>query len=125
MVWMILADTHVLVWLTTGDKRLPKAARETLLSVRSFSVSAIVAWEFVELQRRGRLPAILPFAEMRDGLGFSVEPLPADFWTMVADLKPIHNDPIDCMLVAHALALEAVLATADRNIRRYPVRTLW
>lgn len=125
MVWMILTDTHVIVWLTTGDKRLPMAARNQLLASRSFDVSAIIAWEFVELQRRGRLPVDLPFAELQEGLGFTVQPLPDSFWTIAPTLPQIHKDPVDRMLVAHAIAMGATLATADANIRRYPVKTLW
>lgn len=40
-------------------------------------------------------------------------------------LPPIHKDPFDRMLVAQALAENAVLLTADPVIRQYPVRTDW
>jgi PIN domain nuclease of toxin-antitoxin system len=45
---------------------------------------------------------------------------------MQADSLPdIHRDPVDRMLIAHAIAAGLVLVTADRQIDRYPVRTLW
>jgi PIN domain nuclease of toxin-antitoxin system len=122
---MILTDTHVIVWLASDDRRLPHAARDALMSSASFDVSAIIAWEFVELQLRGRLPVTRSFAEIQTGLGFTVQPLPDQFWTIATNLPQIHKDPIDRMLVAHALASGATLATADANIKRYPVKTLW
>ena len=41
-------------------------------------------------------------------------------------LPPIHRDPVDRMLVAHAIALEMPLVTADANIARYPgLEVIW
>lgn len=52
---------------------------------------------------------------------FSVLDLPSECWTRAAALPQIHKDPVDRMLVAHALVGGMTLATADANIRRYPV----
>ena len=122
---MIFADTHVLVWLFSGDSRLPEPARDALLSESALAVSAVTAWEYADLQARGRLPETLPFAELASGLGLRIEPFPADCWRIAAQLPPIHGDPLDRMLIAQALAADGVLATGDRNMRRYPVALLW
>jgi PIN domain nuclease of toxin-antitoxin system len=45
---MILADTHVLVWLTGRNSRLSVKARETLLD-EPFAVCAAIAFEYADL----------------------------------------------------------------------------
>ena len=47
--------------------------------------------------------------------------MPQRIWQAVGRLPDIHRDPIDRMLIAHALAEGCTLATADANIRKYPV----
>jgi PIN domain nuclease of toxin-antitoxin system len=121
---LIFADTHVLVWLASGDSRLPEAGRLALVE-QGFSVSIATAFEYADLHRRGRLPRGAALADILDDFGAPVEALPADSWLVANGLPPIHQDPIDRMLVAHALTSGAILASADRNIRQYPVKTLW
>ena len=122
---MILLDTHVLVWLATGDPRLPEAFRERVAGGEAMSTSAVIAFEYEELHRRGRLGAGPTFATVVDLLGLKVEPLPADVWRQVEQLPPIHRDPTDRILVGHARELKATIATADNAMRRYPVPLAW
>ncbi len=122
---MILADTHVLVWLMSSDRRLPDAARDALLVDSRLAISAVTAWEYSDLHQRGRLKSALPLAGLIDGLSLSVEPFPSDAWVIASRLPDLHRDPVDRMLIAHALTIEATLATADEKIRRYPVQLLW
>lgn len=121
---MIFADTHVIVWLATGDPRLPSAARTALVE-QGFSLSVATAFEYAELHRRGRLPPGAALVGILADFGASVEGLPADSWQIVNELPPIHRDPVDRMLIAHAIIAGAALATADVNIRQYPIKTLW
>lgn len=121
---MILADTHILVWLTGADRRLPTIARDALLET-AFAVSIVTAFEYVDLQTRGRLAGAPSFDALMLGLEFTVVPLPLDAWRRASVLPEFHRDPVDRMLIAHALTVDATLATADANIRRYPVKTLW
>jgi PIN domain nuclease of toxin-antitoxin system len=51
-------------------------------------------------------------------------PLPQNCWTFAASLPYIHGDPIDRMLIAHALMEDLVLVTADTIIRKYPVKLI-
>ena len=125
MVWMILTDTHIIVWLASGDKRLRVSAREQLFTASSLVVSAVIAWEYCDLQLRGRLGNAPPFRDVAAQFYLDILPTPAEIWTVAEKLPAIHRDPVDRMLIAHALTIDATLATADANIRRYPVKTLW
>ncbi len=122
---MIFADTHVLIWLASGDARLPELARDRLLADDSLAASVVTAFEFADLQIRGRLPSKPGFAEIVREFSLEVVDLPASLWTLAATLPPIHGDPIDRMLIAHAMASGTTLATADENMRKYPVNLLW
>jgi PIN domain nuclease of toxin-antitoxin system len=53
-----------------------------------------------------------------------LEPFPAGCWELLMDLPAIHRDPVDRMLVTHALVKDMALVTADANIRRYPVNCI-
>ena len=51
---MILADTHTLLWLRTGEARLGAVARRVLddaLGDQQLAVSAITFWEVAMLKR--------------------------------------------------------------------------
>ena len=122
---MIFADTHVLVWLFLGDPRLPSRARGALFEEKALAISAVTAWEYADLQARGRLPYGLSLDELLSGMSLKVEPFPADCWRIARQLPPIHGDPLDRMLIAHTIAADAVLATGDAHMRRYPVKLLW
>ena len=121
---MILADTHVLVWLTQRNRRLPASAHDALLD-SAFAVSVVTAYEYSDLQMRGRLRDAPPFDVLSLGLDFTLLPLPLDVWRFAKSLPDIHRDPVDRMLVAHAIAIDATLATNDAKMRAYPVKTLW
>ena len=121
---MILTDTHTLAWLASGDRRLPAEARDELLS-SGFFVSAVTAWEYADLHRRGRFPRGASLDRLLDEFASEVLDYPAHAWSHAASLPLIHRDPIDRMLISHALVLGARIATADANIRRYDVERLW
>ena len=123
---MLLLDTHVLIWFSTGNKLLSRAAREAIESADSeLFLSAVTAWEFSDLHARGRLGPIGTIEALQAALGFVVLDFPADLWRKAIELPPLHRDPVDRMVVAHALTTGATLVTADKTVRLYPVQTLW
>lgn len=122
----LLIDTHVLIWVVEDSHRLSAHARDTLLDPdhRLFA-SGIVAWEFADLRGRSRLPALADLATVIDLLGLRLLDVPADLWRRAESLPNLHGDPMDRMLIAHAINADLPLLTADATIRSYPLRTLW
>ena len=122
----LILDTHALLWLVTGGRQLSQLLVDQLADpdTRCF-VSAVTAWEYTDLHLRGRLPGSAPLPIAQERLGFVILDVPADLWVQAQELPPIHGDPVDRMLVAHAKALDMTLATADHDMRRYPVKSLW
>ena len=121
----LLLDTHILVWAPTGDPRLSNAAIAALENPESeLFVSAVTAFEFADLQKRGRFAMTEPLSDFADLMGLQFIDFPGACWTLAASLPDIHRDPVDRMLVAHALARDMTLVTADEMMRRYPVKLL-
>lgn len=122
----LLLDTQILVWVPLGDRRITKVASEAIRSpASSLFVSAAVAFEFTDLQTRRRFPVDEPIDLLADLIGFSVVDLPAETWTVASRLPDLHRDPVDRMMIAHAIVGDFTLVTADKTIRRYPVKSIW
>lgn len=124
-----LLDSHGLVWWLASDRRLTPRVRALIGDPSSrILVSAVSGWELGIKAALGRLK--LPF-EPRDLLGAvlaeQMEPVPISFEHCIAaaELPPIHNDPFDRLLIAQARALRVPILTADPQIARYDVETIW
>lgn len=121
----LLLDTQILIWIPLDDRRLSNAAVEALQSPdNSLHVSAVTAFEFADLQRRRRFPINDPIDFLTERIGFALVDFPEQAWRLVESLPDIHRDPVDRMLVAHAILGGFTLVTADTTICRYPVRTI-
>ena len=122
----LLLDTHIVLWWLRDDPRLghrtkaliAEAQAEILVSVASF-------WELSIKARNGKFaePGSVLFAEaQRAGL----MPLDVCAHHLVAlegiVAQPKHQDPFDHLILAQAIAEDALLVTNDRNLRRYGVR---
>lgn len=122
----LLLDTHALVWLSSADRRLGRKLAAALEDPKSLPlVSVVTAWEYADLQARRRLPSSPDLESILTDYSLGVAELPPDIWRIAATLPPHHLDPIDRMLVAHAMIGGFTIATADRVIGKYPVSTLW
>lgn len=118
----LLLDTHIIIWTVLGDRRLSVAQRSAIESPgNALLVSPVVAYELTHLQVTGRLPLDEPIDRLQQLIGFELVDLPYDCWRKVKQIPDIHRDPIDRLLIAHALSRDMRIITADANIRRYPV----
>ena len=121
----LLIDTHILIWLVLNDRRLSAAQRDALGNPdNALIVNPLVAYELTHLQRTRRIAFEEPIDRSQQLTGFALVDLPQSVWRFVGRLPDVHRDPIDRLLVAHALCEEMAVVTADRNIRRYPVECI-
>lgn len=122
----LLIDTHVLVWFSRDDARLSPAFRALLVDPdATFLVSSVTAFEFEDLRLRDRFGVVGGLGDLLAGLGATMLDYPAEAVRTVPLLPDIHRDPVDRMLIAHAIHADLTLVTADETMRRYPVRSLW
>lgn len=124
----LLLDTHVWLWMVTGDERLGESRSTLEDSESELYLSAAAVWELAIKAAAGKLrysgsPAVqIPLHIERSG----VYPLAVtiDHALAAADLPMHHRDPFDRMLVAQARVEEMTLATADRRLAAYGISLL-
>lgn len=122
----LIFDTHALVWFAAGSSAFGRLARlQAERAETRVYVSAVTAWEYSDLRTRRRLAKAPPLDALRQEMGFELLDFPGSVWELATTLPDIHRDPVDRMLVAHAMLAGLVVVTADRRIAQYPVRTLW
>ena len=122
----LLLDTNALIWVGSGSPKLSDRARTAIEdSDAQLLVSAVTAWGYCDLHQRGRIPEAADFTIVIDMLDLELVDFPADLWPLAMALPNIHKDPIDRMLVAHCLAGGWTLVTADKALKKYPIKTLW
>lgn len=123
----LLLDTHVWIWLASGNSILFPSARKAIDQARErehLLISPISIWEMSMLVERKRIVLAM---ELADWLQKWIE-LPglvtAEFSFQVALLSNrlpgnLHEDPADRILIATAYEENAVLVTADEKILTY------
>jgi PIN domain nuclease of toxin-antitoxin system len=122
----LIFDTHALFWLAVDYPKLSKKVVSQLGDPDTTTfVSAVTLWEYLDLANRGRLANAVPVDDLEREFGFERLDFPAAACEQASALPNIHRDLIDRMLIAHALAEDLTIVTADRRIQSYPVRTLW
>jgi PIN domain nuclease of toxin-antitoxin system len=122
---VVVLDTHVLVWLLEGDRRLSIKARDAIGAASRVCLSAITPWEIGMLAAKGRLgfgdqdvqqwidevlalPAV-HLIPLLPSIAIASSRLPGE----------LHGDPADRLIAATARHLDAVLVTADGKLLAY------
>jgi PIN domain nuclease of toxin-antitoxin system len=126
----MLLDTHVFLWWISDSPRLSKVAREVIADERNEVVFSVVSgWEIVIKAGVGKLE--LPdtpekfLTEQLSCNDMEVLPMYLRHALRVHDLPDHHRDPFDRLLVAQAAAEGVPLISADPQLSRYPIETLW
>ncbi|MBP5320455.1 MAG: type II toxin-antitoxin system VapC family toxin [Kiritimatiellae bacterium] len=124
----ILCDTCALIWLSTGDAKLSRAARSMIRDAQMLCFSSISIWEIARKVKRGELEIPVPptqFAEMLV-THYGMKELPLDNAVVLraSALPDIHKDPVDRFIIATAFLNNCVIATGDRRFPEYGVETI-
>ncbi|MBM3745347.1 MAG: type II toxin-antitoxin system VapC family toxin [Acidobacteria bacterium] len=125
-----LLDTHVFLWWTLDDPRLPKRVRRFVQDPANALVFSVAsAWELaIKAQlRKLTLPdRVEQFIQEQLDLN-AILPLPVqlEHALQVAELPAHHRDPFDRLLIAQSLVERLPMITGDPFIARYQVETIW
>lgn len=111
----LLLDTHILLWLRSGNLSDGERALIDGAPLRFASVASL--WEVAILMGLKRLPDDQRLLTLPQG----VEMLPVEphHCRELAALPQIHRDPFDRMLIAQARADGLLLVTRDTKIIEY------
>jgi len=120
----------VVIWLGVNSSKVPSSILQTLGDPQNdLYVSSISVWEIAAKYALRKLPIPVPPATFVERILVDFIAKPLAFETrhaeLVVDLPLLHRDPFDRMLICQALDEGMTLVTADAEIRRYNVPTLW
>lgn len=121
-----MLDTHVLLWWLQDNSRLGQRARSFIADPDSqILVSVATPWEISVKHRIGKM----------DGSGAAVMDALTDQGMTIVDLKPAHlkvleamplhhRDPFDHLIIAQAVAEQAIVITDDAKFPEYGVHCI-
>jgi PIN domain nuclease of toxin-antitoxin system len=123
----LILDTHVWVWLNSGNSELSAASIAKIESAAikgQVGIPAISVWEIATLVAKGRLKLLLPthqwVYEALSKRGIDLVPLEPDIAIESTELPgDFHGDPADRLIVATARVRGLPLLTRDAKILAY------
>jgi len=126
----LLLDTHTVIWWINGHSNLsPKALELLEASSNTLYLSVASIWEVAIKTSKGKLPefdgGVRAFKSKVDELLVHQLYVMPRHVVEVEDLPFIHSDPFDRLLIATAKTDGMTILTADENIHKYDVPTIW
>ena len=124
----LLLDTHIVLWLDSGDERLRPSTRGLLdgcwRNGGSIFLSTVTAWEIALLVDAGRIDLDMPIEawikRFLDRPGIEAVPLDHRAASRSYQLHHLqHRDPADRLLIATAIELACPPVTYDERIARF------
>ncbi|HEY6846797.1 MAG TPA: type II toxin-antitoxin system VapC family toxin [Terracidiphilus sp.] len=122
----VLLDTHALLWWLADDDQIGIQARDLIADPgNNILISVASLWEIVVKVRVGKLEAdIEEISEAIELDGFTLLTINPAHLRTLAGLPMHHRDPFDHLLIAQAIAEEAIFLSEDQNTSKYSVQTI-
>ena len=126
----VLLDTCTFLWLILDSPELSDRAQSLIRDPdNDVALSVVSTWEIAVKHGMGRLGLPKPIDQfvigMRERHAIQSLELTEEASLQGARLPDLHRDPFDRMLICQAIAHGLVLLTPDKEIRAYPIRTIW
>lgn len=116
----ILIDTHIFLWWLKDNPSLSKKARALIVDAEEVFVSSASIWEIsIKVNLKKLKVDVLEMIGAIEANGFTELPISAKHAAAVSQLKNIHRDPFDRILVAQAIAEPLKLLTSDKILQKY------
>ncbi|AUB80985.1 type II toxin-antitoxin system VapC family toxin [Candidatus Thiodictyon syntrophicum] len=121
---MVVLDTHIwLWWINREQARLKPAWTARIDSAEQVGVSAISCFEVAWLNHHGRIELPGPlhdwFEKALDGSGIALLPITPEIARVAVELPEHHRDPQDRLIIATAIARDAMLISVDEKFLLY------
>jgi PIN domain nuclease of toxin-antitoxin system len=126
-----LLETHALLWMLHGDKRLSKPAAQAIDGKLPLYHSSASFWEIaIKLTGKGFDFEITDdwnqlYPDELKRIGVPLLSPTIDDCRLLQDLPKHHGDPFDRMLVCQAKRLGLGIISMDNIIDAYQVRRVW
>lgn len=124
----LLLDTHIVLWLDSGDERLRLATRALIdqcwQAGGTICLSAVTVWEIALLVDTGRVELDVPTQTWVERFatrpGIELVPLNHHAACQAYQLHQLEQrDPADRLLIATAIELACPFVTYDERIARF------
>lgn len=131
---MIVLDTHIIIWDALKPELLSDPARQAIDRANhqdGIIFCDISLWEIAMLMRKGRVQVEAGYLDFINLVLQANQYILRGITPAIAHQSTqfpatINADPADRLIAATALVENAVLITADKNLRQAaPVPTLW
>lgn len=130
---LILADTHVVLWLALDPAKISRRARAAIAQARqdghAVAISGITLWEITQADAKGRINLKVSLETFLASIEekFAVLPITGRVCAFARALPAAYpRDPADRIIAATALDQGSSLITADAQIRRSKaLPTIW
>jgi PIN domain nuclease of toxin-antitoxin system len=125
----LLLDTHIFLWLISGDSRLPARHRDAIRDPgNEVYLSVVAVWEAIIKHQLGRLPVPEPpevyLPRQRELHAIESLALDEPSVARLAALPKLHRDPFDRIMVCQAQEHGLTMISVDPSVCAYPVPTL-
>ncbi len=126
-----LLDTHALLWMLHGDRRLSKNAVQVIDGELPLYHSSTSFWEIaIKLSGKGFDFEIdsdwsRTFPAELKRIGVPLLSSSIDDCRLLQELPKHHGDPFDRMLICQAKRMGLGIISADKAIDPYQVRRVW
>lgn len=118
-----LLDTHLLLWGSTNNEKLPLAAASIIHDTENtLWVSVVSLWEVAIKAAQKKPDFPYEVEQLRTGLlanGYRELSIESEHVLALKDLPAIHSDPFDRLLVSQAISEGMTLLTADKKLQHY------
>jgi PIN domain nuclease of toxin-antitoxin system len=121
----VLLDTHFLLWWLADDPALGDRARDLISTPENLIFfSAASVWEIRIKEAIGKLDLPEDFADVLAAQAFEPLAVTVAHANALRELRLVHRDPFDRMLVAQARLERLTILTRDSVIGQYDVPTV-
>lgn len=116
----LLLDTHCLIWVLLDHERLTAPARRYIQEAELVWFSEASIWEIGLKWRKGKIN-LSPRLAFEQAVRDRIKPLHLSVTSMMAscELRDIHADPFDRLLLAQAQENQLRLLTTDTVLASY------
>jgi PIN domain nuclease of toxin-antitoxin system len=128
----IVLDTCALIWWSLDPLRLLEAAKEACNQMerdQNGLVPSIAIWEIAIKIKNKKLDLGVDLNDYLTALKKSsvvrIVPIDEDVWLESVKLEWNHRDPVDRVVVALATSQQALIVTADKEIRAFYSEVIW
>ena len=120
----LLLDTHIVIWLATDPDRIPSGIHTKIQQSKRRFVSYVSALE-IQIKRTKDDRFSFSLEDLEQAMTvFSFEKMPLEYSDIQAfgNMRFLHSDPFDRLLMAQAANRSIHLVTFDRDISRTAAR---